>query len=289
MSDGEVVVRDVASMQRFANDVRLKGRRVGVVPTMGCLHEGHLSLIRLARQHSDIVITTVFVNPTQFGPNEDYQRYPRNLERDIHLASTAGTDAVFAPDVKSMYPDPFYTFVDVAVLDSVLEGEFRPGHFKGVATVVTKLFHATMPHVAVFGQKDFQQVLIIRKMVEDLNFSVEIVVAPTVREEDGLAMSSRNTFLNSEQRQQAPVLYQALQTASDHVLAGERSASVIRNEIRDLIVGRSSGIIDYVSVADMSTLKELDVLPGHGQVLLALAVRFGTTRLIDNITVELPS
>jgi pantoate--beta-alanine ligase len=274
-------------MQPAALSYRGAGRRVGVVPTMGALHEGHLALIRRARQLCDIVITTIFVNPLQFGKSEDLSRYPRNLEKDVELASGAGAEIVFAPPNEDIYPVGFSTFVDVEGVTAPLEGRSRPGHFRGVTTVVAKLFQMTQPHVAVFGQKDAQQTVVIRKMVRDLNFPVELVIVPTVRESDGLAMSSRNVYLTPPQRSEAPVLYRALRHGEQMLRAGQRDCEAVRQSIRDIITSQSSGALDYVSVADGETLREADEAEPGCPLLLSLAVRFGSTRLIDNIPVQL--
>lgn len=270
-------------MRQTAERLRMGGKRIGVVPTMGFLHEGHLSLIRIARQRSDIVVTTLFVNPTQFGPNEDFSRYPRSFERDLALAESVGTDYLFAPEASLMYPVGYATYVHVEGVGDVLEGKSRPGHFRGVATVVAKLFNLTKPHLAVFGQKDAQQVAVIRRMVRDLNFDVELIIAPTMREPDGLAMSSRNTYLNSQQRTEAVVLFQALKLAEQRVKDGVRECGTIVNEMKQLITSRSSGVIDYISFADNNSLQELEKLQLRQSVLVSLAVKFGTTRLIDNV------
>jgi len=281
------IITSSAAMQQSALGHRVAGRKIGVVPTMGALHEGHLALIRRARELADVVITTVFVNPLQFGKSEDLSRYPRNLERDVELASGAGTDLVFAPPNDDVYPADFSTSVEVEGVTSRLEGTSRPGHFKGVTTVVAKLFHVTQPHVAVFGQKDAQQVVVIRKMVRDLNFPVELVIVPTVREADGLALSSRNVYLTASQRSEAPVLYRSLQIGEQLLRAGERDCELVRKRMRDLITSRSSGSIDYLSIADGVTLEEItEAAPGR-QLLISLAVRFGSARLIDNMTVVL--
>ena len=281
------IITSSAAMQQSALGHRVAGRKIGVVPTMGALHEGHLALIRRARELADVVITTVFVNPLQFGKSEDLSRYPRNLERDVELASGAGTDLVFAPPNDDVYPADFSTSVEVEGVTSRLEGTSRPGHFKGVTTVVAKLFHVTQPHVAVFGQKDAQQVVVIRKMVRDLNFPVELVIVPTVREADGLALSSRNVYLTASQRSEAPVLYRSLQLGEQLLRAGERDCELVRKRMRDLITSRSSGGIDYLSIADGVTLEEItEAAPGR-QLLISLAVRFGSARLIDNMTVVL--
>jgi pantoate--beta-alanine ligase len=278
-----MVIRDVREMRQTAERLRTSGKRIAVVPTMGFLHEGHLSLIRIARQKADAVITTLFVNPTQFGPNEDFTRYPRAFERDLALADSAGTDYFFAPDASQMYPTGYSTYVQVEGITEVLEGKSRPGHFRGVATVVAKLFNITKPHIAVFGQKDAQQVAVIRRMIRDLNFDVELVIAPIVRESDGLAMSSRNTYLTASQRKEAVCLHQALKLAEQRVKQGVRECESIREEMKNLIATTSSGQVDYISIADNNSLQELERLHPRQSVLVSLAVRFGTTRLIDNV------
>jgi len=279
------VISDIARMQQTAESLRLAGRRIAVVPTMGALHEGHLTLIRKARELADVVIVTVFVNPLQFGTGEDLERYPRDLDRDASLASAAGASYIFAPSAGDMYPKGFRTSVEAGSLATVLEGRSRPGHFRGVATVVVKLLNLTRPHVAVFGQKDAQQVVIVRQLIRDLNMMTDLVVVPIVREADGLAMSSRNVYLTASQRAEAPILFRALQRGAEMVAGGERSAEGIIGEIGTLIRSRSGGVIDYISIADAVTLEEQsECRPGH-QLLISLAVRFGTTRLIDNIQV----
>lgn len=279
------VIRGIREMQQTSERLRLQGRRIGVVPTMGFLHDGHLSLIRAAERNADAVITTVFVNPTQFGPSEDFKRYPRDLDSDTRLASEAGTDYVFAPETQAMYGGYHRTFVDVERITEVLEGKSRPGHFRGVVTVVAKLFNITKPHVAFFGQKDAQQVVVVRQMMEDLNFDTELIVCPTVRETDGLAMSSRNTYLSGDQRSQATVLYKSLRLAEDLIRNGEGDTSSIIRQMRNLISTSPLAVIDYISLADAATLEELRQC--QGRILISLAVRFGTTRLIDNIMVEM--
>jgi pantoate--beta-alanine ligase len=277
------IIREIGEIHRTALDLRRAGKRVAVVPTMGALHDGHLALIREAKTRAEAVITTVFVNPAQFGPGEDFERYPRDLERDTVLAASAGSTHVFAPGSAAMYPFGFRTYVDVGGMDAVLEGKARPGHFRGVATIVLKLLHITHPHCVVFGQKDAQQVVVVRRMLQDLDMDVEMVVVPTVREPDGLALSSRNAYLTPEQRREAPVLYASLQEAERRMRAGERSASTLIVAMTSMITGRSSGVVDYVSVADAETLREAPTLYPGKTVLVSLAVRFGTTRLIDNV------
>jgi pantoate--beta-alanine ligase len=282
-------IRDPWAMRQRAEGAWLEGRRIGVVPTMGALHEGHCSLIRIARERSDLVITTIFVNPMQFGVGEDYDRYPRDLDRDRAVAQTAGSDIIFAPSREAMYPEGSVTTVNVEKITDVLEGALRPGHFRGVATVVAKLFHITRPHIAVFGQKDAQQLAVIRRMVRDLNYGVEIVAAPIVREADGLAMSSRNVYLTPKERAEASVLYRALQSAEGLIRGGERDAETVRQSVTRMISGASSGAVQYVSLTDEESLEERKTLVPGDRILVSLAVRFGGTRLIDNCVATVPA
>ncbi len=283
------IIREAGAMQKTSAALRAARKRIAVVPTMGALHEGHLMLIRRACDLADSVIATIFVNPIQFGPREDFARYPRPFERDVEEAGKAGAEFIFAPSITEMYPPDFQTAVTVERVTSVLEGAARPGHFRGVTTVVAKLFNIVQPHVALFGQKDGQQVVVIRRMARDLNFPVDLVVVPTVREPDGLAMSSRNVYLNPAQRGEAPVLYRALGLAARLIERGERSSRTIRDRMQAEIAGASSGSIDYISVADAVTLEEQDQLHDGQELMISLAVRFGTTRLIDNMTLNVPS
>ncbi len=257
---------------------------VGLVPTMGYLHEGHLSLVRAARAQNDHVVVSVFVNPTQFGPGEDFERYPRDPERDLDLLRQERVDVVFAPSVDEMYPSGFSTFVEVKGLTEVLEGAHRPGHFRGVTTVVAMLFGIVEPRRAYFGRKDAQQLVVVRKLVRDLRLDVEIVAMPIVREPDGLAMSSRNTHLSPSERKAALALSRALRCAEERFAAGERDAERLRQTIRELIAQEPLAQVDYVSVADAETLCELARI--DGPALASLAVRIGATRLIDNVTLE---
>jgi len=257
---------------------------VGFVPTMGYLHEGHLALVRRARSENITVVVSIFVNPSQFGPREDFDAYPRDTERDLSLLEREGVSLVFMPDAAEMYPPGFSTWVDVGQVSEGLEGEARTGHFRGVATVVCKLFNIVQPDRAYFGQKDAQQLVVIRKMVSDLDMDLEIVAVPTVREPDGLAMSSRNTYLSKEERQAAVVLWKALCLARGQWSAGERDAAVLRREMISLIEREPFANIDYVSVADPETLQEMDTV--GDRALVSLAVRIGKTRLIDNTILE---
>ena len=256
---------------------------VGFVPTMGFLHAGHISLVQRARAECGSVVASIFVNPTQFGPNEDLAKYPRDLPRDLKLLESAGADLVWTPTPESMYPPGFQTWVEVERLTRGLEGEFRPGHFRGVTTIVTKLFNAVRPDKAYFGQKDAQQAAVIRRMVCDLNFPVEIVVCPTVREADGLAMSSRNTYLNPQERQAATVLFRALSAAKAAYEGGEREAGILRGVMRETVQAEPLARLQYVSCADYDTLEELERIMGKS--LLSMAVRLGKTRLIDNFVI----
>jgi len=274
-------------MQREADELRSAGKRIVLVPTMGALHGGHVALIREARTRGDVVVVTLFVNPAQFGEGEDFGRYPRDIDRDVFQVSGAGGDILFAPETTAMYPPGYQTFVDIEKLSLRLEGAARPGHFRGVATVVTKLFNIVRPHCAVFGQKDAQQVVVLRRMVLDLDLGVEIVVVPTVREQDGLAMSSRNAYLTPPQRGEAPVLYRSLRKGEDMIRAGERSAEAVVAAVTAEITARSSAVIDYVSVAEAESLDPLTTIPVGASVLVSLAARFGATRLIDNIHIRL--
>jgi pantoate--beta-alanine ligase len=256
---------------------------IGLVPTMGYLHEGHLSLVRRARAENDIVIATIFVNPSQFGPHEDLATYPRDLPRDLALLAAEGTDIVFAPaSPAEMYPSGYQTWIDLTDLSTKLEGARRPGHFRGVATIVAKLFNLTRPHRAYFGQKDAQQCVVIRRLVADLNFDLEVVVCPTVREPDGLAMSSRNAYLTPEERPRAAVLYRALQAAATALAAGERDAAVLRQVMGNVLAAEPLAQVEYVSIADPETLDELEG-ELRGPALASLAVRIGRARLIDNL------
>jgi pantoate--beta-alanine ligase len=257
---------------------------VGFVPTMGYLHQGHLALVRQARAENPSVAVSIFVNPTQFSPQEDFARYPSDPQRDLALLEKEGTDVVFMPSADEMYPPGFNSWVEVGKVAERLEGAARPGHFRGVATVVAKLFNIVQPDRAYFGQKDAQQLIVIKKMASDLDMNLEIVAVPTVREPDGLAMSSRNTYLNPEERKQAVVLYQALTLAQKLWAQGEKDTKIIRRQMTDLIQKQPLADIDYISIADAETLDELDrVKP---PALVSLAVRIGKTRLIDNVVLE---
>lgn len=280
------ILADPREMQQEAEALRRAGRRIAVVPTMGALHEGHLALIREARARADSVVVTLFVNPAQFAAGEDYDRYPRNRERDERLARDAGAGFLFTPDAASMYGPGYQTYLTVEHVALPLEGAARPGHFRGVATIVAKLFIATSPHIAVFGQKDAQQVAVVRRMIRDLGFGIELVVVPTVREPDGLALSSRNASLTPGQRREAPILFASLRRAEEMIASGERSRDAIVAAMRSMIESGTAGRIDYCSVADGESLEEFRQVPAGATALVSLAVRFGTTRLIDNVFVR---
>ena len=255
--------------------------RVGFVPTMGYLHEGHLSLVRRARRECEAVVVSIFVNPAQFGPAEDLSRYPRDLERDLGLIEPAGADLAWTPGPEDIYPSGFQTWVEVEGLAQPLEGAQRPGHFRGVTTVVAKLFNAVQPSAAYFGQNDAQQAAVIRRMTLDLNFPIEVIVCPTLREPDGLAMSSRNVYLEPDQRKAAPVLQRSLNAAKDAYERGEREAETLRRIVREGVASEPLAQLQYVSCADYETLEELQSV--QGSALISLAAFFGKTRLIDNV------
>lgn len=274
------VVRGIAELRTARSQLT---NPLGLVPTMGALHDGHLSLIRLARQDCASVVVSVFVNPTQFGASEDLSAYPRDLARDASLAERAGADVVWAPQVEDVYPPGFQTRVQVESLTQPLEGLHRPGHFQGVATIVAKLLNVVQPQRTYFGQKDAQQAMVVRRMVQDLNFPLEIVVCPTVREADGLALSSRNAYLNPNERRAAPVLFRALSAAAEAFEAGEREADRLRQRMERTLAGEPLARPQYVSVADPETLAELS--GPVERALLLMAVHIGATRLIDNLLV----
>lgn len=278
------IVKTVGEMQQLSRQLKQNGKTIGFVPTMGFLHEGHLSLIREARQRADVVVVSIYVNPTQFGPNEDFEKYPRDFARDEALCKNEGVDIVFYPTNEEMYPKPYLTTVSVANITETMCGASRPGHFQGVTTVVAKLFNIVQPHFAVFGEKDFQQALVIKQMVRDLNFDLEVITAPIVREADGLAMSSRNRYLSPEKREQYLSLYKSLQLAQKLVSEGERNIEKIRRRIRSEIEQYPEAKIDYIALVSPSTLEAVDEV--DGPVLCALAVKFEGVRLIDNMILE---
>ena len=301
------VVKKIKEMQRMADRAREKGKTIGLVPTMGYFHEGHLSLMREARRKSDLLVISIFVNPTQFGPGEDFRSYPRDLKRDLRLAREIGVNVIFSPAVKEMYPKGFLPHVDVGEIGSILEGAARSGHFRGVATIVAKLFNATKPHKAYFGQKDFQQSVVIKKMVKDLDMDVEVLVLPTIREKDDLATSSRNVYLTKKERRVAPVLYKSLKMAEDLIRNGERDSEEIIRKMKELIGKEKLAKLEYIAITDPKTLKEVKRIKkgtnpirsprqGRGRrprrltsngVNISLAAKIGKARLIDNITIKI--
>lgn len=276
-----LILKTIAETQSACAQMRGEGRIVGLVPTMGALHEGHLSLVRAARKDCDVVAVSIFVNPTQFGPNEDFSRYPRTFDDDCALLEREGVDLVFAPTVEEMYPSGTITFVLVEGVSERLDGASRPGHFHGVTTVVGKLFHIVMPHKAFFGQKDAAQAAVLRKMVRDLNCPVQLVVCPIVRESDGLALSSRNRYLSKEERRQALVLHRALLKAEEAAASGEESSKQLIETAREVLAQEPLVRIDYIAVVNPDTLENVPTV--NGGALVAVAAFVGATRLIDNI------
>lgn len=278
------LVDSVSRMSMLSRILKKEGKSIGFVPTMGYLHEGHMGLVKVAKKHTDVVVMSIFVNPLQFGPKEDYECYPRDFKHDEKIANEAGVDIIFYPSVKEMYPEGYATYVEVERLTGGLCGASRPGHFRGVTTVVAKLFEIVKPDVAYFGQKDAQQAAVIGKMARDLNMSVEIKTIAIVREKDGLAMSSRNVNLSEAERGDALVLYQSLRKAESLVAGGERDARRIMKAMREMISQKPSVKIEYVSIVDAKELVEVDLI--SKEALVAVAARVGKTRLIDNIIVK---
>jgi len=280
-----IIIESIEEMQRAADRLRVASKRIGFVPTMGFLHEGHLDLLRLAKQRCDTSIMSIFVNPTQFAAGEDLSTYPRDFERDCRLAEAIGCDIVFAPEAEEMYPPNDSTWVQVEDVGKGLEGSVRPTHFRGVSTVVTKLFHIVRPHVAVFGQKDAQQAALIRRMTADLHFGIDIVIAPIRREPDGLAMSSRNTYLSNQERKEALALFRALEIANALFSKGERHVDTLRHAVEEEILRSGNVQLDYTAIVDPDSF-----LPVEGNIerkaLIAVAARVGKTRLIDNLIVR---
>ena len=279
--EGMRLVSSIRQMGSISDGARRDGKTIVLVPTMGYFHEGHLSLMREGRRRGDVLVVSLFVNPRQFGEGEDYEIYPRDFPRDKDIAEEMGTDILFAPTVEEMYPEDYQTFVEVERVTKPMEGQFRPTHFRGVTTVVAKLFNIVKPHIAIFGEKDFQQLVVIRRMVEDLNMGVEIIGMSTFREEDGLAMSSRNTYLTAEERNAALSLNQSLRKASELYRSGERSPRRIVGAVKGVIQREKGLVIDYVEIRDARTLEEIEVI--EDQAVVALAVKVGKVRLIDNV------
>lgn len=277
------IVEKIQEVQKLVAEAKKAGQTIGLVPTMGALHEGHFSLIKTAKQQTDFVVVSIFVNPTQFGPTEDIDKYPRTLDADAAGCEKNGADVIFAPTANEIYPQKNITWVNIEKLDQPLCGKNRPGHFRGVATVCTKLFNIAQPDIAFFGQKDAQQSIIIQRLVADLNMPLKIVVCPTVRENDGLAMSSRNKYLNADERKDAVLLYAALQEAEILIAAGLRDSKKIIGEMEKIINLSSRTKIDYISIVHAQTLEDIERV--EGKTLIAMAVKIGPARLIDNIII----
>jgi len=277
------IIRNPQIMSGLSRKIKMQYKTIGFVPTMGALHQGHLSLIRRARKDNDYVVVSIFVNPIQFGPKEDLKKYPRVLKRDMRLCQKEGVDIIFYPSAQIIYPKDYKTYIKVSKLDEVLCGKFRPGHFQGVTTVVAKFFNIVNPDIAYFGQKDAQQVIIIQKMVANLNMPLKIKIMPTIREDDGLAMSSRNAYLNQKERKEAVVLYQALKLAGRLIKHGNKNSADIIRKMQHLILTKKSAKIQYIAIVDTRELRPVSKI--KGKILIALAVCIGKTRLIDNITV----
>jgi pantoate--beta-alanine ligase len=285
------IIRTISQIQKLTTKLRCEGKVIGFVPTMGFLHEGHLSLIKLARKKADYVIVSIYVNPLQFSPNEDLAKYPRDFRRDEKLCKNEGADFIFYPNDDEMYPEGYSTYVNVETVSSGLEGSIRPEHFRGVATIVLKLFNIVQPHFSVFGQKDAQQAAVLKKMTSDLNVNTKIIISPTVREEDGLAMSSRNVYLSAEQRADAVYLYKALEFARTKITLENYNNDIkfLKDQMSKLIKSRATATkIDYISFNDNTALRELKSLKNteNSEILISLAVRFGNVRLIDNIVIK---
>lgn len=280
------VIERIADMQKLSRFHRAEGKKIAVIPTMGFLHEGHLSLIYEAKKYADIIITTIFVNPKQFGPNEDFEKYPRDIEKDKILAEQADSDYLFLPEANEVYPDLYSTNISVSGITAKFEGASRPGHFDGVSTVVAKLFNATLPDYALFGRKDYQQTLLIKRMTSDLNFPIEIIVVDTKREVDGLAMSSRNKYLSTQQREKASLIYLALKKAKEAIEKGELNRIKINEILEDTINSEEAFVIDYACAAVSSTLAEPDTFMIGEEIVLLAAAYLGPTRLIDNMVVK---
>ena len=278
------IIRTIAWMKEYARGARGEGRVIGLVPTMGALHEGHTALVKRARQECSLVIASVFVNPKQFGPKEDYQKYPRDLDNDAEKLAAVGVDALFAPETADVYPDGFRTYINVEGISERLEGRSRPGHFRGVSTVVLKLFEIVQPHFAYFGRKDAQQVRIISEMVHDLNLDMEIVICPVVREADGLALSSRNTYLGAEERKASTVLHRALMAVRNELSLGVRDALQLQSAMRRIIKAEPLATVDYAEIVSADTFEP--VVRVARPCYAVLAVFVGKTRLIDNLFIE---
>jgi pantoate--beta-alanine ligase len=281
------IVKSPKRMQKICGGLKREGKIIGLVPTMGYLHEGHLSLVRIAKRKSDVLVVSVFVNPTQFGPKEDFGRYPRDYQKDRLLLEKEECDYIFVPRLKDIYPENYSTYVNVEDITRNLEGEKRPGHFRGVTTIVAKLFNIVQPDISVFGQKDAQQAVVLKKMTDDLNFGVRVIIGPTIREKDGLALSSRNNYLSEEERKQSPILFQSLQEAKGLINKGERNPNKVMARMRNMISKQPLAKLEYIAVTDTKKLKPLRKI--KGEILISLAARFGKARLIDNVKLRVKS
>ncbi|MGE5435832.1 MAG: pantoate--beta-alanine ligase [Syntrophothermus sp.] len=277
------IVNTIKEMQSYSNSVHREGKTVGFVPTMGYLHEGHLSLVKASKSKSDITIVSIFVNPTQFGPNEDFNKYPRDFEKDKSLLEEEGVDIIFYPDNKEIYPEHFQTYVEVTEIQKKHEGEFRPTHFKGVATIVSILFNAVKPDFAFFGQKDAQQVSLLKQMIRDLKFEINIIVCPIIREESGLAKSSRNIYLSDEEKQKALLLYNSLNMAKQMIEQGERKSSNIIKKMNQNFLAEKKIHLNYIRIVEENTFQETEQLEKGKSYFILIACKIGTTRLIDNL------
>ncbi len=280
------IIKKINEMKSISRKIKNEGEKIGFVPTMGALHEGHLKLVDTAKKYTDFIIASIFVNPLQFGASEDLRSYPKDIHYDAKLLENRGTNILFTPSDKEMYPEEYDTSIELPKLSSALCGATRPTHFKGVCTVVCKLFNIVAPNIAIFGEKDAQQLIILKKMVADLNFGIKILAVPTARESDGLAISSRNIYLSSQERKDAPVIYQSLMLAKKLIENRERNAKKIKDEIRNAISDKLTAKIDYIDIVNKKDLTQVNIL--EGEILIAIAVWFGKARLIDNITLRIP-
>lgn len=281
---GIIIVKSIEEIQKIADELRKNNKIIGFVPTMGYLHEGHLSLMKIAKKECDICVVSIYVNPTQFAPFEDFSKYPRDFDKDLKLCASVNVDYLFFPTDKEMYPNGYETYVEAEGITKKLCGLSRPTHFRGVTTIVAKLFNIVKPHKAYFGQKDYQQSLVIKKMVKNMNYDIEIVACPIVREKDGLAMSSRNAYLSSHERKDAIALYHSLQKAKEMIENGEKNTAIIKNKITAIISSKKTAKIDYVEILNAENLGDLNKI--GGKIVIALAVFIGKTRLIDNMIID---
>lgn len=280
------IISTVREMQNLSNQIRLEGKTIGFVPTMGFLHEGHLSLVRESKSKADVTVVSIFVNPTQFSPNEDLDKYPRNYERDEKLLKDSEVDILFYPSSEDIYPENYLTYINVENITSVLEGEFRPTHFKGVSTIVSMLFNIVKPHIAVFGQKDAQQAAVINKMVSDLKYDIKIIISPIIRETDGLAMSSRNVYLSPAERDDALFLFRSLNYCKEMIEKGEKDFLRIKNDLETNIKMPDTALLDYIHLVKLPEFKVVDKLDWGEDYFILIACKIGKTRLIDNILIK---